>query len=361
MKHKTKGLMNNIKKSVLKGIYYTIPFAISGGALISLAYLTDIFTGADAAYGLGDSNPVAAILKSIGSFAFGLMLPVLSGVTASELAGKNAFIAGIVSGYIAQSGATLLLPRGDTTSVSGYIGAIVAGIGAGLTVKFIKKILSKSTAFANNTKGLFEPVLSVLLSSILVLIINPLAGIVNTLASAALMSISEGNPIAFGAILGALSAIDLGGAFSKAAFIFATAAITTGEYTAMAVVMAAGMTVPLSVALSSMIFSVKFSGKEKKLARANLLFGLCSVPEGAIPIAAKSPTRVLPACTAAASVSGALSAGFGCTLIAPYGGILLLPVTGRPLLFLLSIFTGTLVGAVILGIFKEVPKNAYSY
>ncbi|MBQ8572178.1 MAG: hypothetical protein IJ451_01775 [Ruminococcus sp.] len=357
-------MKNTIKrtaKSVVKGVYFIMPFAIAGGVLVSLSYVIDLILGGDAIYGLGSENPVAVLLKSLGTLTFSLMLPVLASAIATDVSDKGAFAAGLVGGYLAQNGATLMLPYGDTTAVSGFIGAILAGIVAGIIYKGLKMLFTeRKVTVSHISKNLILPLGSVLATGIFMLSINPLVGLLNTGVSAMLMIISEANPVAFGAILGLMTAIDIGGAFSKAAFIFATAAIASGEYTAMAAVMSAGMTVPLSIALSSMIFRVKFSKKEAELAKANMIFGLFNITEGAIPIAAKNPTRVLPSCALGAVVSGALSAGFGCTLIAPYGGLLIIPLIGRPVLFVISVFTGTLLGAVMLGIFKKEPKTNFN-
>lgn len=339
-------------KAVVKGVYNIVPFAIAGGVLVSLSYIIDLIFGGEAIYGLGSENPIAIVLKSLGSLTFGLMLPVLAASIAVELSDKGAFVSGLVGGFMAQNGATLMLPYGDTTAVSGFIGAILAGIVAGIIYKLLKKLLHKR----EHIKLFLLPVSSVLSIGIFMLSINPLVGLVNTGVSAILMTISETNPVAFGAILGAMTALDLGGAFSKAAFIFATASIASGEYTAMAAVMSASMTIPLSITLCSILFKMKFTKKEAKLAKANLIFGICSITEGAIPIVAKNPIRVIPACVISSAISGALSAGFGCTLIAPYGGLLVIPLVGKPLLFLVSVFTGTIVGTIALGLLKQEPK-----
>ncbi len=362
MKQKLKNSLINIRTAVAKGIQKIIPFAVCGGVFVSLSYIIDIFGGTDAIYGLGSTNPLAVILKSIGTLSFTLMLPVLSGSIAAEAHKPSAFVTGLVGGFLAQQGSTLTLPYGDTTAVSGILGAVGAGIAAGLISKAVDfKKTDRDSDVQYSLSFFLSPLLSVILTSILVLSLNPFVGLLNTALSALLIVIREANPILFGGILGIMSSVDMGGAFNKAAFIFATAALASGEYTAMASVAAASMTVPLSVALSTIIFKPKFSRRERELGKANLLFGLCSVPEGAIPIAVRNPLRVVPALVSGAAVSSALSSGFGCTLLAPYGGMLLLPITGRPLLFLLSVFTGTIVGAVTLGIIKKVPQNNSVY
>lgn len=351
----------NFTGAVVKGVYFIIPFAVAGGVLISLSYIIDLIFSQEAVYGLGSENPVAVLLKALGTLTFSLMLPVLASAVAVEISDKGAFAAGLAGGFLAQNGATLMLPYGDTTSVSGFIGAILAGVVAGYIYRGLKKLFGKAREPLRHTvKSLVFPLGSVLLTGVFMLCINPLVGLVNTGISAMLMVISEANPVAFGAVLGAMTAIDMGGAFSKAAFIFATAAIASGEYTAMAAVMSAGMAIPLSIALCAVVFKMKFSKKEAELAKANLLFGLCNITEGAIPIAAKNPTRVIPACTFGAAVSGALSAGFGCTLIAPYGGLLVIPLVGKPLLFLVSVLAGTITGATMLGIIKKEPKTRFN-
>lgn len=350
----------NISAAIVKGVYFIIPFAVTGGVLISLAYITDMIFSSTAINGLGSENPVAVILKSIGTLTFSLMLPVLAGTIATELSDKGAFMTGLVSGYLAQTGATLMLPFGDTTAVSGFIGAISGGIISGLIYKAFGRLFLKAEEnYRIMARNILIPFLSILTTAIIILSINPVVGMLNTGLSALLMVISEANPVAFGAILGIMTAADMGGTFSKAAFVFATAGIASGEYTAMAAVMSAGMTISLSIALCSLIFRIKFSKKEAVLAKANILFGLLNITDGVIPIAAKNPSRVIPACTVGAAISGALSAGFGCTLIAPFGGVLVIPLVGKPLFFIISVLTGTLIGAVMLGIMKKEPKTKY--
>lgn len=355
-----KGL-KNIYRAVLKGVNFIIPFAVTGGVLITFSYIIDMIFSKEALFGLGNENPVAVVLKSLGTLTFSLMLPVLSSAIAVELSDKGAFIAGLAGGFLAQSGATIILPFGDTTAVSGFIGALLSGILAGFIYKEFKRLTEKlNETSRQGVKNTLLPLSSVLIVSLILLCINPLIGLLNTGLSAMLMVISEANPIAFGAVLGIMTAVDFGGAFSKSAFIFATAAIASGEFTAMAAVMSAGMAVSLSVALCSYVFRMKFSQKEARLARLNLIFGFFDITEGVIPLAAKNPASVIPACTISGAISGALSAGFGCTLIAPFGGFLVLPLVGRPLFFAVSVLTGSLVGAVILGIIKKEPKIKYT-
>lgn len=353
---KRKGYVKKISGAIIRSVYFIIPFAVAGGVLVSLSYIIDYISGGEAIYGLGSENPVAVILKSLGTFTYSLMLPVLASAIATNLADRGAFLSGLVGGFLAVNGATFMLPYGDTTAVSGFLGAIMAGVVSGLFYRGIKRA-SKHIKRRKEmlSKNLILPISSVLSTGLFMLLINPLVGFLNTGVSVLLMIVSESNPVLFGAVLGLMTAIDLGGAFSKAAFIFSAAAIASGEYTAMAAVMGAGMSIPLSIALSSLVFRLKFSKKEAELARANMLFGLCGITDSAIPLAAKNPTRVIPACALGAAVTGGMCSGFGCTLIAPFGGILVIPITGRPLLFIISVFTGTLVGATVLGIIKRAP------
>ncbi len=354
-------VLKSISSAVVKGVYFIIPFAVTGGVLISFSYIIDMIFSREALYGLGNENPVAVILKSLGTLTFSFMLPVLSACIAVEVSDKSAFISGLVGGFLAQNGATLMLPYGDTTAVSGFIGAVLCGILAGYIYKLLKRLTEKlKDTTRQGAKSVLLPIASVLITGVFMLSLNPLVGLLNTGLSGMLMVISEANPIAFGAVLGIMTAIDMGGTFSKSAFIFATAALASGEFTAMAAVVSASMAVSLSVAICSIVFKLKFTQREARLAKLNLIFGFFDIAEGVIPIAAKNPTAVIPACTIGAAISGALSAGFGCTLIAPFGGFLVLPLVGNPLLFTVSVFTGSLVGAVILGIIKKEPKVKYT-
>ena len=354
MKDKMSSVYRKTAKAVVSGVYFIIPFAVSGGILISLAYITDSIFGADSVYGLGSALPFATILKSVGALAFSLMLPVLSGAVAVNLSDKGGFAPGIVAGSLAQNGASLELPFVDTRSASGVIGAITAGIAAGYIYKISKNIFkSAKGALRNSVKNMFLPILSVGISAFIILTINPFTGLVNTILSLMLLNLSKLNAVLFGMVLGAMTAVDMGGAFSKSAFIFATAAIASGEFTGMAAVMAAQICIPLSITLSSVIFTNKFTYRESELAKANLVFGVCGITEGSMPIMAKNPLRVIPGCVLAGAVSGGMSAGFGCTLISPFGGLLLLPVVGKPLMFLISVLAGVLAGSVAIGISKR--------
>lgn len=352
MKRKLKEISTTISKAITKGVNYIVPFAVSGGVLISFSYIIDIIFGADSIYGLGSSLPFATILKSIGTVAFSLMLPVLSGVIAANIYDKGAFTAGIVGGFLAQNGASLSLPFGDTRSSSGVIGAIIAGVAAGYIYKLLKRFFN-GEGIGISLSYLFLPIISVTLISLVILLINPATGLLNTILSLMLLNVSKLSPVIFGIILGLMTALDMGGAFMKSAFIFATAAIASGEFTAMAAVMAANVSIPLSVFLASMIFKTKFTSREAEICKTNLVFGICGITEGTIPILAKSPFRVIPGCAIAAGISAGMSAGFGCTLISPFGGLLVLPAIGRPLMFLLSVFTGVLGGCVAIGLAKK--------
>ena len=354
-------IKKNIKQAFLRGIHFMIPFAVSGGILVSLSYIIDTFSGGNAVYGLGSITPFAVVLKAMGSMAFTLMLPALSAAIAYEIGGRLAFASGIIGGFAAQNGNTLSLPYGDTSGVSGFFGAVGAGFLAGFCVLFLRKILATKTfATAHINKTVVIPVVSVFLVCLVMMLTNPLVSLINKGVTLALAILSRSNPILFGITLGALISLDLGGALSKATFIFASASIATGEYTAMASVMCAGMAVPLSIALCSVIFKNKFTPAESRLSKANFIFGLCFVTEGIYPFVAKEPLRILPCCALAGAVSGGLAAGFGCTLIAPVGGIFLLPIIGNPPLFLISLFAGTITGATFLGIIKKAPESGYS-
>jgi PTS system fructose-specific IIC component len=159
--------------------------------------------------------------------------------------------------------------------------------------------------------------------------------------------------ILLGIIVAGMMAIDMGGPFNKAAYVFGTASIAAGNYDIMAAVMIGGMVPPCAIALATILFKNKFTKEERESGPVNFIMGLAFITEGAIPYAAADPGRVLPACIIGSAVSGALSMAFGCTLMAPHGGIFVFPVVGNAIMYVVALVAGTIVGTVLLGVLKK--------
>lgn len=330
-----------IYKHLMNGVSHMLPFVIGGGILIALAFLFD-----DASLGaktFGSNTPFAAFLKTIGDTAFGFMLPILAGYIAMSIGDRPALVTGFVGGAIANSGG------------SGFLGALLAGFIAGYLMVFLKKLFSK---LPNSLEGmkpvLIYPLLGVLLiGAIMTFLVNPPVSILNNSLTNGLNAMGESSKVILGIVLGAMMSIDMGGPFNKAAYVFGTASLTTGNYDIMAAVMIGGMVPPLAIALCATFFKNRFSKDERGSALTNYIMGASFITEGAIPFAAADPLRVIPSCAIGAGIAGGLSMLFGCTLRAPHGGLWVTAIIGNPLYYLAALAVGSLVGMALLAILKK--------
>ena len=256
---------------------------------------------------------------------------------------RPALALGFVGGMMAASGK------------SGFLGAMVAGFAAGYVILALRKACDKlPEALEKIAPVLIFPVVGILLMGILMTyIVEPVMGGINTGLNQALTGMGQSSKIILGMILGGMMAIDMGGPFNKAAYVFGTAAIAAGNYDIMASVMIGGMTPPCAIALATMLFKNKFTREEREAGPTNFIMGLAFITEGAIPYAASDPIHVLPACIAGSAAAGAMSMLFGCTLMAPHGGIFVFPVVGNSLMYLVSLLAGTAVSTVLLGVLKK--------
>lgn len=332
---------HQIYMHLMNGVSHMLPFVIGGGILIALAFLFDDFTIDPSNF--GSNTPFAAFLKSVGNGAFSFMLPVLAGFIAMSIADRPALAVGFVGGHLANSGG------------SGFLGALVAGFIAGYLMLLLKKVFDKLPHSLDGLKPvLLYPVFGILLiGAIIIFIVNPPVGALNTLLFDTLNSMGSGSKVLLGVILGAMMAIDMGGPINKAAYVFGSASIASGQYDIMAAVMIGGMVPPLAIALATTFFKHKFTEAERKSGPVNYIMGLSFITEGAIPFAASDPLRVIPSCAIGAGVAGGLSMFFGCTLRAPHGGIFVVPVIGNSIGYLIALGVGAVVGMVLLGIIKK--------
>ena len=238
---------------------------------------------------------------------------------------------------------------------SGFLGALVAGFVAGYLILALRKACDKlPTALEKIAPVLIYPVVGILVMGLFMLfIVEPIMGGINTSLNNALTGMGSSSKVVLGLVLGGMMAIDMGGPFNKAAYVFGTAAIAAGNYDIMAAVMIGGMTPPCAIALATLLFKDKFTKEERESGPTNFIMGLAFITEGAIPYAAADPLHVLPACIAGSAVAGAISMFFGCTLMAPHGGIFVFPVVGNALMYLVALVVGTAVSTVLLGLLKK--------
>ncbi len=356
------GLGHQIYKHLMNGVSHMLPFVIGGGILIALAFLFDDYSINPANFGM--NTPLAAILKTAGGFAFNFMLPILAGYIAMSIADRPGLMPGFVGGWIAAQGTSfssiIAGVNGDEVAVisGGFIGALFAGFAAGYIVLFLKKITENMPASMDGLRPmLIYPVIGLAIISAIMFAVNPFFAWLNTLLASGLESLAaSGNIVILGAIVGGMMSIDMGGPFNKAAYVTGTAALaqqTEAGYMTMAAVMVGGMVPPIAIAISSWLFKNKFTDNDRKAAPVNAIMGLCFISEAAIPYAAGDPGHVIPSCVVGSAVAGALSTIFGCTLMAPHGGLFVIPTIGNPLMYIVALIVGSLVGAVLLGVLRK--------
>lgn len=355
-------------KHLMNGVSHMLPFVVAGGIFIAIAFLIDAASGVQAAgnSAFGTVNPIAAWFKTIGGYAFNFMLPILAGFIAKSIADRPGLLVGFVGGFLASNGATFADPVAASAIPSGFLGALLAGFAGGYLMLAIEKLCDKLPDALEGIKPvLIYPLAGLGMVGVMMCAVNPIMGIVNNGLNSGLTWLSVNNlGILLGCILGAMMSIDMGGPFNKAAYVFGTGMLTTAAattdvavqtvcYQVMASVMIGGMVPPLAIALSTTFFRNRWTADECKNGVVNYVMGLSFITEGAIPYAASSPLKVIPSCAIGAAVAGGLSWFFGCTLMAPHGGIFVVATIGNPLLYLLALAIGSAVGMILLAIMKR--------
>ena len=322
---------------------------VAADAKVPIAFLIDGLSvdlsalPADQRANFGTITPVAALFKNIGGTAFGFMLPILAGFIAMAIGDRPALALGLVGGMMAANGK------------SGFLGALLAGFAAGYLILGLRKLCDKlPEALEKIAPVLIYPVVGILVMGLLMtFIVEPIMGGINTGLNNALTGMGSSSKIVLGMVLGGMMAIDMGGPFNKAAYVFGTAAIAAGNYDIMAAVMIGGMTPPCAITLATLLFKDKFTKEERDAGPTNFIMGLAFITEGAIPFEASDPLRVLPSCIIGSAVAGAISMAFNCTLMAPHGGIFVFPVVGNAVMYLAALVVGTVISAVLLGLVKK--------
>lgn len=337
---------------LMNGVSNMLPFTVSGGIFIALAFLIDTIAGMPQDSDFGMHTAAAAFFKTIGGFAFNFMVPVLAGYIAKSIAGRPGFLTGLVGGYLAATGSTFANVAGDVPSA--FLGGMLAGFAGGFIMLGIEKLCDKLPKALDGIKPvMIYPLSGLGIIAVIMCTVNPFMGIINTGISSLLNSMGGSSKIVLGCIVGGMMAIDMGGPFNKATYVFATAAIASGNYEIMASVMLGGMIPPISIALATIFFKNRWTEEERKNGPVNIIMGLSFVTEGAIPYAASDPLRVIPSCFIGAAAAGGLSMASGCTLMAPHGGIFVFAVAGNWAMYLLSLAVGSVVGMLMLALLKK--------
>ncbi len=352
-------LGHTLYKHLMNGVSHMLPFVVGGGIMIALAFLLDDYTIDPSNFGM--NTPIAAFFKTVGSAAFGYMLPILAGFIAMSVADRPGLAVGFAGGVLAMNGTNFAgLANGETTGISGgFLAALLAGFAAGYIVRFLVRITEKLPASLNGIRPmLIYPLGGILIIGAVMCGINPVMGMINTAMTNWLNAMGGTSKVLLGAIVAGMMSIDMGGPFNKAAYVFGTAALASGNYEVMAAVMVGGMVPPIAIALSTTFCPKKWTPDERRNGIVNYVMGLCFVTEGAIPYAAADPLRVLPSCVIGAALSGALSMTFGCALRAPHGGIFVFPVVDHAVMYVVALAAGSIVGAVILSLLKKNKTEA---
>ena len=341
-----------IYKHLMNGVSNMLPFVVAGGIFIAIAFLIDTISGAPQDSNFGTNTPAAAFFKTIGGYAFNFMIPILAGYIGKSIADRPGLLVGFVGGFLATTGSTFSAVGGDIPS--GFLGALFAGFVGGYLMLGLRKLCDKLPQALEGIKPvLIYPLVGLGLIAVIMCAVNPFMGMINTGLTNFLNTMNESSKIVLGCILGGMMSIDMGGPFNKAAYVFGTAAIASGNYDIMAAVMIGGMVPPIAIALATTFFKKKFTKEERKSGPVNYIMGLSFITEGAIPYAAADPLRVISSCLVGAAVSGGLSMLFNCTLMAPHGGIFVFAVVGNWPMYLLSLAIGSVVGMLLLGLLKK--------
>ena len=400
-KESSDSIGHSLYKHLMSGVSHMLPFVIGGGILVALAFLIDTLLGYGAIGGsnFGTCTPLSAVFKYVGGLAMGLMVPVLAGYIAYSIADRPGLAVGFTGGLLASSGNAALSgfawaedmsalggfqhfiaqfgfqsATGGNT-VSGFLGGIMAGFLAGAIVLGLKKACANLPKALDGIKPtLIYPLVGIFAISVLMcFIFNPLIGVINAGLSTMLTSLAAAGMLTLlGVILGGMMAIDMGGPINKAAYVFGTGVLATAAqlmnegaastdpavqacYIAMAAIMVGGMVPPIGIGLACILFPKKFTAAERNSKVSNFVMGCSFITEAAIPFAAADPAHVIPCTMVGSAIAGGLSAFFGCTLMAPHGGIFVFATVGNPLLYILAWAIGSVVTAVMLGFIK---KNA---
>lgn len=357
-----------IYKHLMNGVSHMLPFVVAGGILIALAFLIDTALGVNAQQAGGDFGtvtPIASWFKTIGGYAFNFMIPILAGFIAMSIADRPGLLVGFVGGYMATLGSTFAAPGGDIPS--GFLGALFAGFVGGYLTLGLEKLCNKLPNALEGIKPvLIYPLVGLGLIAVIMCAVNPFMGMINTALNSGLIWLYENNLIVvLGCVLGGMMAIDMGGPFNKAAYVFGTGMLTSAStmtnpevaYAIMAAVMIGGMVPPIAIALSTTFFKNRWSSEERKNGVVNYIMGLSFITEGAIPYAASYPLKVIPSCVVGSAVAGGLSMFFNCTLMAPHGGVFVFAVVGNWPMYLLSLVIGSVIAMLMLAVLKRPIKE----
>jgi PTS system fructose-specific IIC component len=334
-------IIGRVYKDLMNGISHMLPFVVGGGILIAISFLFETSFGAD--------SPLFISFMAIGGAAFSFLIPILAGYIAMSIADRPGLLPGMAGGYLA------------VQANAGFLGGLIAGFLAGYIMVYLKKAFKGLPRTLDGMKTiLLYPVFGLLITGLLMyFLVGPVFSTINTAMITFLENLGTGNAVLLGAVLGGMMAIDMGGPFNKAAYAFSIGIFTdTGDGSLMAAVMAGGMIPPLAIGIATLIFKNKFTDIEQKSGLSNILLGLSFITEGAIPFAAADPMRVISSSIVGSAIAGGLTQLWAVSIPAPHGGLFVITLANRPLMFLLALLIGTAVSALMLGFWKQDKTQA---
>lgn len=346
MATENKSALSRALDHIMNGINYMLPCVVAGGILMGLGYMFDDISLGAATY--GTNTPVAAFFTNTGKAVFNFMLPVLAAFIGQSIAGNYAIAAGLAGGYLASQGS------------SGFLGALVAGFVAGWSIKLLERAVAKMPESLGGVKTLLiYPLASVIVMGFCsTFAIEPVVGFINTALNAGLLSLNGTGKILLGLVVGGMASVDMGGPVNKTAYLFATASLANGQYDIMAAALAGEFIPPYATAFATVLFKGKFTKEQRQTGLTNFIIGLAGVTEAAIPFWASDPVAVIVSCVAGSGVAGALSMAFGCSVMAPFGGVFILPLNSNIPGYVVSLVAGIAVATLLLGVLKKKPAEA---
>lgn len=334
-------IIGRVYKDLMNGISHMLPFVVGGGILIAISFLFETSFGSD--------SPLFISFMAIGGAAFSFLIPILAGYIAMSIADRPGLLPGMAGGYLA------------VQANAGFLGGLIAGFLAGYIMVYLKKAFKGLPRTLDGMKTiLLYPVFGLLITGLLMyFLVGPVFSTINTAMITFLENLGTGNAVLLGAVLGGMMAIDMGGPFNKAAYAFSIGIFTdTGDGSLMAAVMAGGMIPPLAIGIATLLFKNKFTDIEQKSGLSNILLGLSFITEGAIPFAAADPMRVIGSSIVGSAIAGGLTQLWAVSIPAPHGGLFVITLANRPLMFLLALLIGTVVSALMLGFWKQDKTQA---
>lgn len=352
------GLWASIYKNLMSGISHMLPFVIGGGILMAISFIGENYMAG------GAKNPAFIFLNSAGNLAFAFMVPVLAAYIAESIGDLPALMPGFVGGYMAAivngTNGLQVNVQAHAVSPAGFLGGIAAGFIAGYMMIGLKKLFAKLPKSVEGMKPmLIYPILGLLfIALIMFYIINPIFSSINFAITHFLNSMGTGNLVILTLILAGMMAIDMGGPFNKAAYVFASGAFANDPHSAtaavmMAAVMVGGMVPPFATAIGTTFFKNRYTKEERRAGVSNWILGFSFITEGAIPFAAADPGRVIPSCVIGSAVGGLLVGLWHIQVPAPHGGLWVSPLSNHILLYFVATIIGSIVAGLIMSFWKK--------